>query len=310
MTLPRLSLRKITCFVATAEAGSVSQAAQRLNLSQAALSEALIDLEHELGVDLFIRHKARGVTLTSASQQLLPEARNLVRHAEDFQALVHCSGSALSGELVVGCFPTILPFVMPKLLQGFQAAHPDVRVRLVEDSQLNLERSMLAGTLDLSVLYDIDISPAIELRPLFQCTPYVLLGPEHRLAKSTDPIDLNELLDDSLIQIDVMPGRNDHIFGSLGLMPRIVHRTTNFELVRALVARNLGYAVLIQRPKYDLTYQVLPPVIRGIANPIPPLAVSLAWPKNIQLHRRVMVFAALRAKLLGMQGSDQTHRNE
>ncbi len=134
VTLPRLSLRKIACFVATAEAGSVSQAAQRLNLSQAALSEALIDLEHELGVDLFIRHKARGVTLTSASQQLLPEARNLVRHAEDFQALVHCSGSALSGELVVGCFPTILPFVMPKLLQGFQAAHPDVRVRLVECS--------------------------------------------------------------------------------------------------------------------------------------------------------------------------------
>jgi DNA-binding transcriptional LysR family regulator len=297
LTLPRISLRKVACFVATAEAGSVSLAAQRLNLSQASLSETLIDLERELGVDLFIRHKARGVTLTSAAQQLLPEARQLVRHAEDFQALVHGSGSALAGELVLGCFPTILPFVMPKLLQGFQAEHPEVHIRFVEDTQLNLERSMLDGTLDLSVLYDIDLGPSIERRPLFYCVPYILLAPDHRLAKSNEPVDLHDLVDDPLIQIDVQPGRNDHVFGSVGLAPRIAHRTTNFELVRALVARHLGYAVLIQRPKFDVTYEGLPLEVRPIANPIPPLAVALAWPKTIHQHRRVMAFAAFGAKL-------------
>ena len=299
LTLPRISLRKVACFVATAEAGSVSLAAQRLNLSQASLSEALIDLEHELGVDLFVRHKARGVTLTSAAQQLLPEARQLVRHAEDFQALVHGSGSSLAGELVLGCFPTILPFVAPKLLQGFQAEHPEVKVRFIEDTQLNLEQSMLDGTLDLSVLYDIDLGPSIERRLLFHCVPYILLAPEHRLAKSNEPIDLHDLVDDPLIQIDVKPGRNDHVFGSVGLTPRVAHCTTNFELVRALVARNLGYAVLIQRPKFNFTYEGLPLEIRRIANPIPPLAVAFAWPKTIHQHRRVMAFVSVGAKLFG-----------
>lgn len=298
VSLPRLSLRKIACFVATAEAGSVSSAAKRLNLSQAALSEALIDLEHELGVDLFVRHKARGVTLTSAARQLLPEARQLVRHAEDFQALVHGAGSEVGGELIVGCFPTLLPFVLPKLLGGFRVDHPEVTVRLVEDTQLNLEQAMLAGTVDLAILYDIDVGPALELRPLFECTPYVLLSPEHRLATSTEPIDLALLVNDQLIQIDVLPGRTDYVFASVGLMPHIAHRTTNFELVRALVARNLGYAVLIQRPKHDITYEGLPLVIRPIANAIAPLTVVLAWPKTIHLHRRVSDFAAYSMSLL------------
>jgi len=305
MSLPRLSLRKIACFVATAEAGSVSLAAKRLNLSQAALSEALIDLEQELGIDLFVRHKARGVTMTSASRQLLAEARQLVRHAEDFQALVHSAGPDLAGELIVGCFPTLLPFVMPKLLDGFQVSHPEVTIRFVEDSQLNLEQAMLAGTIDLSVLYDIDVGQALEKRPLFVCTPYVLLSPEHRLAKSNEPVELAQLVDDQLIQIDVLPGRNDYVFGTVGLMPRIAHRTTNFELVRALVARNLGYAVLIQRPKYDITYEGLPLVVRPIANSIPPLTVVFAWPKTIHLHRRVAEFAAFGMQLLRRQSDER-----
>ena len=61
------------------------------------------------------------------------------------------------------------------------------------------------------------------------------------------------------------------------------------------MARNLGYAVLIQRPKHDTTYEGLPLVIREIANPIPPLGVTFAWPKTIHLHRRVMAFVTFGA---------------
>ena len=63
------------------------------------------------------------------------------------------------------------------------------------------------------------------------------------------------------------------------------------------MARNLGYAVLIQRPKFDFTYEGLPLEIRRISNPIPPLAVAFAWPKTIHQHRRVMAFASFGANL-------------
>ena len=290
MSLPRMSLRKIACFVAAADAGSVSAGARQLSLSQAAMSEALNDLEKELGLDLFIRHKAIGVTLTCAGRQLLVEARRLVREAEEFQALAGGPDMNLTGELVVGCFPTMLSFVAPPLIAGFQALHPEVTFRFVEDSQFNLEHAMLAGTIDLSIVYDFGVGPALERRRLYDAVAYVLLSPQHRLADSTDPVDLASFGDDPFIQIDVLPGRDDHLFAAVGIKPNIVHRTTNFEFVRALVAHNLGYAVLVQRPKSDVTTEGLPLVVRPIANPVPRLTVALAWPANLHLHRRVRAF--------------------
>ncbi len=296
MSLPRISLRKIACFVAAADEGSVSAGARRLCLSQAAMSEALNDLEKELGLDLFIRHKAIGVTLTGAGRQLLVEARRLVRQAEEFQALAGGPAANLAGELIVGCFPTLLPFLAPSLLAGFQARHPEVTPRFVEDSQLNLEHAMLAGNIDLSIVYDFDISPGFERVRLYDAEAYILVSPRHRLGNTTAPVDLALFGDDPFIQIDVLPGRNDHLFAAIGITPNIVHRTTNFEFVRALVAHNLGYAVLVQRPRSDVTYEGLPLVIRPIANPVPSLTVALAWPANLHLHRRVKAFADFTAK--------------
>ncbi len=190
MSLPRISLRKIACFVAAADEGSVSAGARRLCLSQAAMSEALNDLEKELGLDLFIRHKAIGVTLTGAGRQLLVEARRLVRQAEEFQALAGGPAANLAGELIVGCFPTLLPFLAPSLLAGFQARHPEVTPRFVEDSQLNLEHAMLAGNIDLSIVYDFDISPGFERVRLYDAEAYILVSPQRRPGDKTAPIDL------------------------------------------------------------------------------------------------------------------------
>jgi len=290
VSLPRMSLRKIACFVAAADAGSVSAGARQLSLSQAAMSEALNDLEKELGLDLFIRHKAIGVTLTCAGRQLLVEARRLVREAEEFQALAGGPDMNLTGELVVGCFPTMLSFVAPPLIAGFQTLHPEVTFRFVEDSQFNLEHAMLAGTIDLSIVYDFGVGPALERRRLYDAVAYVLLSPQHRLANSTEPVDLAAFGDDPFIQIDVLPGRDDYLFAAVGITPNIVHRTTNFEFVRALVAHNLGYAVVVQRPKNDVTTEGLPLFVRPIANPVPHLTVSLAWPAHLHLHRRVRAF--------------------
>lgn len=296
---PRISLRKIACFVATADAGSVSAAARKLFVSQAALSETLIDLEDDLGTVLFVRHKARGVTLTSAGKRLLSEARNLIQHAEAFQALASERNGKLQGEVVIGCFPTLLPFLVPALLSGFRQRHPEVSIRLVEDTQPELEKAMLAGTIDVSILYDIDLVSVIDRRHLMNCMPYVLLPPGHRLADAKGPVDLVELIDEPYIQMDVLPGKDDYIFSRLGLMPRsVVQRTTNFELVRALVARGFGYSVLVQKPAIEVTYEGLKIVAKPIANPVLPLRVIIGWPAASRLNRRACAFVEFAASAL------------
>jgi len=209
--LPRLSLRKIAYFVATADAGNMSAAARMVSMSPAALSGAMFDLEREIGADLFVRYRSRGVTLTSAGQQLLSEARGLIRYAETFESLARGPRRELSAEIVVGCFPTLLPFVGPQLMAGFHDSHPAISLRFVENSQPKLEEAMLSGAIDVSILYDVDIVSALERRALFEAVPYVLLSKKHRLTLSDDPIDLAELADQPFIQLSVLSLIYGHI---------------------------------------------------------------------------------------------------
>jgi len=109
----------------------------------------------------------------------------------------------------------LLPFLAPSLLAGFQARHPEVAPRFVEDSQLNLEHAMLAGNIDLSIVYDFDISPGFERVRLYDAEAYILVSPRHRLGNTTAPVDLALFGDDPFIQIDVLPGRNDHLFAAI-----------------------------------------------------------------------------------------------
>lgn len=291
MMLPRISLRKVACFVTAADAGSISAAARKLGISQASLSEALADLEADLGTTLFHRHKARGITLTGTGSRMLVEARNLVRHADAFRSLAQEDGAEMSGEIVVGCFPTLLPFVLPPLLAGFRRRHPRVVIRVVEGAQPALEEAMVSGAIDVSILYDVDLVSAIDRRRLTDCQPYVLLPPEHPLAAGGGAVDLYDVLDEPYIQMDVLPGRDDYIFSVLGIKPHVVvQRTTNFELVRALVARGFGYSILVQRPTLDLTYDGLPIATRTIQNPVPPLRVIIGWPATMPPNRRAAAF--------------------
>ena len=82
----RYSLRQLRYFVVTAEALSFTAAARRLHISQPSISTALADLEESFGVQLFIRHHASGLSLTQAGRDLLGQARNLLKIAEELQA--------------------------------------------------------------------------------------------------------------------------------------------------------------------------------------------------------------------------------
>src|SRR5690349_529815 len=111
-----MNLRQLECFVAAADAGTMTAAAAQLFVSQSAISLAVAQLERSVGTQLLIRHKARGLELTPAGRRLLPQARSLLAHADDVRTAAEAEGGALSGPLTVGCFRTAAPFLLPELL--------------------------------------------------------------------------------------------------------------------------------------------------------------------------------------------------
>jgi DNA-binding transcriptional LysR family regulator len=75
------------------------------------------------------------------------------------------------------------------------------------------------------------------------------------------------------------------------VVPRVRHRSVNFEMVRSLVARGQGFSLLIQQPVVDVSYEGRPLVTRPVADHVTPTAVVLAWPSTAPPTRRARAFA-------------------
>lgn len=290
MNLPRFSLRQLQYFVAIAESGTLSGAAGRLHVSQPTLSQALTDLERALTVQLCVRRKAHGVTLTPSGVQVLHQARQLLRQAEDLHNTAAGDGQ-LTGVLSVGCYVTFAPTVLPPLLQDFGAAHPEVTLDFTEDTQDVLQHRLLTGELDVAILYDMEIPPELARTVLYTVRPHILLPADHPMA-ALPAVSLADLAPEPMVLLNAPPSSHNTlaIYQHLGLVPRVTHRPTSYELTRALVGRGLGYALLVQRLANDRTYEGHPVVVKEIAEPVPDAHVLIAWPRTTRLNRRADEF--------------------
>lgn len=289
-----ITLRQLEYFAAVAEAGTVTAAAQQLYLSQSAVSNAVADLERLLDVKLFVRHP-RGLSLTREGRQVLSRARFLLRDAGDLERHAVRLGDDLSGTLSIGCYATIAPVLLPRVVADLAAQYPAVEVSFAEGSRGELLDGLTLGRYDVLVLYDYrfkdDLSEIGQSTPLGSIPPYALLPPEHRLA-GTGPVSLRDLVDDPFILFGLEPA--DQYFLSLfaleGLSPSIRYRTGNYEVLRGLVARGVGYSLLTQRTRQTTSYDGLAYAAAELAGDHEPLGVVAVTPSRNRLTRRVRAF--------------------
>jgi DNA-binding transcriptional LysR family regulator len=273
------TIRQLEYFDATASAGSLAAAAERCNVSASALALALDELEQRLALQLFVRRKAKGVTLTPAGSRLLSHARRVLSGAESLAADASQASSTLDGRFAIGCFPTLAPFFLPGIMQDFQHRHPELHLELAEAPAPELEERLLQGRIDVALMYSVDVATHLGFDPVRQFRPYVMVAAGHPLAGRAG-VRLRELVEEPLILLDVHPSKinTEHVFESLQLEPRIGHTTSSFELVRCLVARGLGFAVAFQRPAAATTYDGNELAVLELEDEIDATVVGLARP--------------------------------
>jgi DNA-binding transcriptional LysR family regulator len=287
-----LTFRQLEYFVTVADAGTMSRAAAQHHISQSAISLAISDLERSLGVQLVLRRKARGIALTEAARQVLPEIRHLLSHAGEVQSTARSLGQSVSGDLLVGCFPSLTPFLLPKILRRFSREHPSVAVQLFEGSVADMLGRLLDGTCEVALMYDLGIGPDISATVLYRIRPYVLLAADHRLAVP-GPISLRELRDEPMIMLDMPPSAEmfREVLDEGGIDPNVRFTTASVESVRSLVASGAGYSLLLQRPAPDTTYAGPALVHREIVDDVRHVDVVLARARDARLTRRAETFA-------------------
>lgn len=297
------SLRQLKYFVTTVECGSVAEASRQLYIAQPSISTAIKGLEESFGVQLLIRHHAQGVSLTPGGARFYRKAQELLRMAREFEQNALADNDIIAGQIDVGCFETVAPLYLPRLIAGFNALYPGVQIRLRDGDQQELLQGLTSGSHDLAILFDHDLDGTIDTQPLMAAQkPYALLPAAHRFAQQAQ-VSLRELAAEPMILLDVQPSRTYFVslMEKLGLTPNIAFSSPSIEMVRGMVGRGFGYSILVTRPHCDHTYDGKPLVCVEIADEIEGSTLVAAWLKRSQLTKSAQLFADYCAEQLTQQ---------
>ena len=273
------TLRQLQYFIAVAEAGTVSGAAQSLSISQSSVTDAIKELETDLGVALFERHR-RGLTITHKGHQFYRHATRILADVQDARRSFSSEGTAPPSSLSLGMTSLVAGYVLSDLLARFRRAYPGVSVSAIEDNGDYLEHLLIGGELDVAVMVISNLRDRNALQAeIFETSPYRLWLPlGHRLA-SAESIALEDIAKEPLIMLSVDETEQftGKILSALGTKPQVAFRTRSVEAVRSLVATGAGVALLpdlVYRP-WSLEGDRIES--RDISGSLPVVQVGMVW---------------------------------
>jgi DNA-binding transcriptional LysR family regulator len=288
------TLRQLQYFIAVAEEGTVSGAAQSLSISQSAVTDAIKELETDLGVVLFERHR-RGLAITHTGHQFYRHAARILADVSDARRSFEGEGAAAqaAGRLNLGVTSLVAGYVLSDLLARFRRAYPAVDVSAIEDNGDYLEHLLIGGELDVAVMVISNLRDRKALQAeIVETSPYRLWLPlGHRLA-AAESIAVSDLAGEPLIMltVDETEENTGKLLSALGTKPQVAFRTRSVEAVRSLVATGAGIALLpdlVYRP-WSLEGDRIES--RDVSGALPVVQVGMVWRRGSQLAQAARDF--------------------
>jgi DNA-binding transcriptional LysR family regulator len=246
-----MELRHLKYFVAVAEELNFSRAAERIFISQPALSRQIKNLEDELGLSLFLR-QSDGLILTKAGQFFLTQAKDILNRSDVAVQSLKASYTNTDEPLVIGYIPTILNTFLGQTLHSFGHTYPEVTVRLREMPPSEQVKALRDRAIDIAFMGNPpdELDDEFTVKCVKKVLIYAVLPDKHRLADESS-INLAELASEKFIGMseETFPGRNDRIRDTCrcaGFMPNLQLFADSHASMIALVAAGQGVAVMPQ----------------------------------------------------------------
>lgn len=289
------TFRQLQYFVAVAEQGTVSRAAQKLSISQSSVTQAIKELEGDLGVELFERH-SRGLSITHKGHQFLRHATKILAGVSDARLAFVRDQENPGGRLQLGVTSLVAGYVLSDLLARYRRGFPAVDVSAIEDNGDYLEHLLVGGELDVAVMVISNLRDRMALQAeILEVSPYRLWLPlGHRLA-SADFIGINDIVAEPLIMltIDEIEENTGKLLTALGARPQVAFRTRSVEAVRSLVATGAGVALLpdlVYRP-WSLEGDRIES--RDVSGSLPFVQVGMVWRRGSGLPQAARDFIGI-----------------
>ncbi|MEV7892033.1 LysR family transcriptional regulator [Streptomyces sp. NPDC002817] len=187
-----VEIRQARYFVAVAEELHFGRAAQRLQMSQPPLSQAIKQLEQQIGCELLHRTQ-RSVALSPAGSVFLDHCRTLIRHAEEAEIAARQAATGRGGRLSLGAVASAFSWPLPVVLERFHAALPDVEIRTQEIDTHEAASGLLDRSLDWAIVRQTAPVRGTTATSLFVDRFVAVLPVDHPAATATGPLDLADL---------------------------------------------------------------------------------------------------------------------
>lgn len=281
-----MNLLKLKYFQSVCVNKSVSNAAEKLHVSQPSLSSAIKDLENEFGVALFCRHQ-KGMSLTDEGEILLQLTNNLLTHAEQVERTM-CDLGIGKKVLRLGVPPMIGSFLLPIIYKDFAPKHPEIQLEITESGRLELNKLLQADRLDMVIIPHV--TPVENTHKAIEITQFEIVCCTHKDSeickiKEVTPKDLKEqnvvLFKDSFFQTEQIK----NWFTSERIEPKILLQTDQLSTLINIVEK--GHAIgfmfkqLIKENKNLVTVPMQQPMN---------ICASLVW-KREKSFKAITLFA-------------------
>ena len=272
-----MELRQIRYFVAVAEDLHFGRAAQRVHVVQPALSQQVKKLEEELGVMLLARTRRR-VSLTSAGQAFLEEARRTLASARHAQEAARRAAAGETGRLVVGYVDWAIYHFLPAILRRYQERYPGVHVTILEASREELHGAFERDRLDVGFIAFRE-GEAEFSHERVGAEPLMAVLPDTHPAAVDPSVPLEALAGEPWVLFP--PSLRSRYLelvveacAARGFTPRVAQEASQMNTLAALVAAGFGVtllpAVVANRPRAGIA-------VRPLAGEVPRMPLDVIW---------------------------------
>jgi DNA-binding transcriptional LysR family regulator len=241
-----MDTQALTAFLAVAESGSFSTAAERLFITQPAVSKRIAQLEQQLGTRLFDR-VGRRIRLTEAGEALLPRARQVLLDLEDMGRAISNLTGTVSGTLRIGTSHHIGLHRLPPVLRRFSREYPDVKLDIHFIDSEEAWEAVLHGDLEMGVVtLPPQPDPRLHSQAVWQDPLVFMAAPEHPLAR-LQRVPLETLTGYSAILPSPVTFTRrivESLFEEQALTLNISMSTNYLETIHMMVSIGLGWSVL------------------------------------------------------------------
>ena len=236
-----MNLRDFEYLSAVARLQHFGKAASACSVSQPTLSMQIKKLEETLGLPLLERGR-RSVSLTAAGKDILARAENILRETKAIRDIARQYHDPFSGNMTLGAFPTLAPFLFPRIVPKLNKTHSKLSLFLVEEKTPELLQRLRSGTLDMALLaLPIEADDLEHIKVLEE--PFLVALSKENPLSAKKSIRLEDLRKETLLLLEeghCLTGQALEVCTWVGAEENYNFRATSLETLRQMVASNLG----------------------------------------------------------------------